>query len=428
MEAARAKADLVPKESNIPVIACESCPREGGEWRSCNPGSAERYWIPSFAGTTPGDPTGTRSGIRRARPLLGTFVEIAVAGATIPVMEAAVEAAFAAVATVHRLMSFHEAESDVSRLNRDACLGAAPVHEWTYLVLETALDLHWRSNGMFDVAVAPALQKLGLLPCTPAPASPSPSPSPRVRGPSTAAQERRGEATSPPAQLRRTMIPSPLVGEGWGGGSGSCGNAVPPPPTPTPDPSPQGGEEFAARARDLIQLLPRNHVRFAHRGVTIDLGGIAKGFAVDRAIEALRRRGVTDGLVNAGGDLAAFGPRCRPVDIRDPRSPGRSICRVKLNNAALASSAGRFDPSRSDLPSCAAVIDPLTRRPNDAISAATVCASRCVVADALTKVVMTVGEGAAALLEHYGASALFMTAQGCVHMTTDWKNEVRFAA
>jgi hypothetical protein len=41
---------------------------------------------------------------------------------------------------------------------------------------------------------------------------------------------------------------------------------------------------------------------------------------------------------------------------------------------------------------------------------------------------MNVGEGAAALLEHYGASALFVSAQGRVHMTTDWKNEVRFAA
>src|ERR1700730_4713413 len=117
---------------------------------------------------------------RRARPLLGTFVEIAVAGATIPAMQAAVEAAFAAVATVHRLMSFHEATSDVSRLNRDAWSGAIPVHEWTYQVLDTALDLNRRSDGMFDVAVAPALQKLGLLPGTPALGFSAPSP--RLRG------------------------------------------------------------------------------------------------------------------------------------------------------------------------------------------------------------------------------------------------------
>jgi hypothetical protein len=58
--------------------------------------------------------------MRCARPLLGTFVEIAVAGASTAEMEAAVEAAFAAVATVHRLMSFHDEASDIGRLNRSA--------------------------------------------------------------------------------------------------------------------------------------------------------------------------------------------------------------------------------------------------------------------------------------------------------------------
>src|SRR5262249_42511581 len=93
--------------------------------------------------------------IRRARPLLGTFVEIAVAGTAIVAMEAAVETAFSAAGTVHRLMSFHEAGSDVSRLNRDAASGAVRVHGWTYAVLETACDLHRRSAGMFDISVAP---------------------------------------------------------------------------------------------------------------------------------------------------------------------------------------------------------------------------------------------------------------------------------
>src|SRR6266481_10232380 len=116
--------------------------------------------------------------IRRARPLLGTFVEIAVAGQTFDAAEAAVEAAFSAVATVHRLMSFHEADSDVSRLNRGAASGAVRVHDWTYEVLEIACDLHGRSGGMFDVSVASALQRLGLLPGVPALAAPSP----RLRG------------------------------------------------------------------------------------------------------------------------------------------------------------------------------------------------------------------------------------------------------
>jgi thiamine biosynthesis lipoprotein len=325
--------------------------------------------------------------IRRARPLLGTFVEIAAEGASISAMEAAVEAAFVAVDAVHRLMSFHEATSDVSRLNREAWSHAVPVHDWTYRVLKIALDLNRRSAGVFDVAVAPALQKLGLLP--PVPALPSLSvrlPSGRLRPSAMDYGGSRGGGTFPQARTR--------------------GEAPP----------------------HSIRLLPNDHVRFAHRGVRIDLGGIAKGFAVDRAIEALRRHGVTGGLVNAGGDLAAFGPRQQPVDIRDPFHPDRPMCGVALRNAALASSAGRFDPSRSDLPASSAVVDPLTGSPLHAVRGATVCAPSCVIADALTKVTMNLGEDAAALLEQYGASALFVSAQGHVHVTTEWKDEVRFAA
>jgi thiamine biosynthesis lipoprotein len=63
------------------------------------------------------------------------------------------------------------------------------------------------------------------------------------------------------------------------------------------------------------------------------LGGIAKGFAVDRAIDELRRNGCHGGLVNAGGDLAAYGDRER--DIRCRRRDGRTAD-IKLRNAALA--------------------------------------------------------------------------------------------
>jgi len=295
--------------------------------------------------------------IRRARPLLGTFVEIAVAGQTFDAAEAAVEAAFSAVATVHRLMSFHEADSDVSRLNRGAASGPVRVHDWTCQVLEAARDLRRRSEGMFDISVAPALQRLGLLPGA-----------------------------------------SPSQGETPGG------------------------------VHDRIQLLPGNRVRFADPSVKIDHGGIAKGFAVDRAVEVLLGRGIAEGLVNAGGDLRVFGPRSHAVDIRDPRQPDRPLYRVALCNAALASSAGRFDPVRSHSALFSGVIDPAIAMPVRAISGATVCGPGCMVADALTKVVMNAGEGAAAILEHYGADALFVSARGQVHITADWKNEVRLAA
>src|SRR5215471_18848050 len=96
-----------------------------------------------------------RDNIRRARPLLGTFVEIQASGNGAAHTERAVEASFAAIDRVHRLMSFHAADSDVGRLNREAALCPVDVDPWTITVLQTALELHRRSGGRFYIAIAP---------------------------------------------------------------------------------------------------------------------------------------------------------------------------------------------------------------------------------------------------------------------------------
>lgn len=296
--------------------------------------------------------------VRRARPLLGTFVEIEAAGAADAGLDAAVEAAFGAVADVHRLMSFHEPDSDVSRLNREARFRPVVVHDWTYQVIETALALHRDSGGVFDIAVAPALQRMGLLP--------------QLDGDAVVA------AVSPPS--------------------------------------------------DAIELLPSNAIRFRSRDVRIDLGGIAKGFAVDRARDALCRFDVASGIVNAGGDLAVIGSAPQTVHLRDPSDPRRLICSIALANEALASTARRFDPSRSAETADTAVVNPATGRPADALAGASVRASSCMIADALTKIVMIVGADAGELLAHYGAGALLISPDGDIQITSNLSNSINRAA
>lgn len=296
---------------------------------------------------------------RRARPLLGTFVDIAAAGASRRDIDAAIDAAFRAVAEAHRLMSFHEAGSDVGRLNRHASAHAVAVHPWTCRVLEAALELHHRSAGAFDIAVAPVMQALRLLPRAP------------------------DDLPSAPA---------------------------------------------AARGSDAIELLPENRVRFHHPGTRIDLGGIAKGFAVDRAVDVLRDHGMPRGLVNAGGDLAAFGAGADFVHIRDPRDPLRVVCGIEVKDEALASTGRGFDPVSGAQAGGPAIIDPRNGHPARAIAGATVRAPSCMVADALTKVVVVAGEAALALLDRYRASAMFVSAGGDIHLTSDWQQAVRLAA
>jgi thiamine biosynthesis lipoprotein len=297
--------------------------------------------------------------VRRARPLLGTFVEIASAGAARGETACAIEAAFDAVANVHQLMSFHDPDSDVSRLNREASVRDVAVHPWTHRVLETAIKLQRESNGTFDIAVAPVLQKLGRLP------------------------RHAGE----------TELAA-----------------------------------VATRNFEAIELRHDCRVRFRDRSVRIDLGGIAKGFAVDRAIDVLRARGQWHGVVNAGGDLAAFGPRQQAIHIRDPREPRRSLCQVAITDTALASSGRSFDPFEAAHVSSAPVVDPVTQAPTTDIVGATVRAPSCMIADALTKIVMISGGAAGELLAQYQAGALLVLESGDVRITPGWHDGIGAAA
>jgi len=83
-----------------------------------------------------------------------------------------------------------------------------------------------------------------------------------------------------------------------------------------------------------IELLDSGQV-CTHAPVKVDLGGVAKGYAVDRAVEAMRAGGCHAGLVNAGGDLAVFGASSRTMFCR---SESGSVVAVELTEAALASS------------------------------------------------------------------------------------------
>jgi thiamine biosynthesis lipoprotein len=104
------------------------------------------------------------------------------------------------------------------------------------------------------------------------------------------------------------------------------------------------------------------------------------------------------------------------------------LCSLTINDAALASSGRGFDPLRSGKISESAIIDPRTGRAADAIAGATVRAPSCMIADALTKIVMIAGKDAAELLQYYHASALVVLESGDVRVTSDWQNVIRPAA
>jgi thiamine biosynthesis lipoprotein len=270
--------------------------------------------------------------------MLGTLVEISVAAADEASAERAVELAFAEIETVHGLMSFHEPQSDVSRLNREAVHTPLTVDARTWEVLAAAHDIASRTDGLFDVTVAPVLVEWEHLPGVP------------------------GGATA----------------------------------------------DVSASWRD-IEMLDGCRVRFL-RPLVIDLGGIAKGYAVDRAIAAIHASEVQTARVNAGGDLRLFGAAPEPLHIRHPLQPSALIEAGSLHNEAAATSAGTHGER-------APHVHPGTRRPCDALASVTVRAPTCIVADALTKVALCDPPGAPVRLARFGASALAVDRAGTVRST-----------
>jgi len=121
--------------------------------------------------------------------------------------------------------------------------------------------------------------------------------------------------------------------------------------------------------------------------ICLDLGGIAKGFAVDKAVESLIASGVQSGCVNAGGDLRVFGDAPRSVQIRNPNKPNQLIDIGSLQNGAIATSGLYFAHRDQHL---SHFINPLAQDDSEVhvnfSGSYSILANECVYADALTKV------------------------------------------
>jgi thiamine biosynthesis lipoprotein len=133
-----------------------------------------------------------------------------------------------------------------------------------------------------------------------------------------------------------------------------------------------------------IEILDDTHVA-CHRPILIDLGGIAKGYAVDRAVEVLMAAGVDHAIVNAGGDLRVLGHQPEWIQLRE--ADGSLGDGIEIANAALASSANVLGRRTRE----GAVATPHIGRNGSSVMAThavTVVATRCVIADAMTKIAL----------------------------------------
>ena len=274
---------------------------------------------------------------------MGTWVIVAVKGPTPEISNRAIDAAFEAVVKVQTLMSAHDETSDVGRLAKQPAFEPMRVDPWTHEVLSLGEKISWWSGGVFDVTIGGKLAQKGFLSQT---------------------------------ELK------PLSGQ-------------------TP------GDGFFTRARYTdIDLLHDSRVML-RRPCRVDLGGIAKGFAVDRALEAaLKIEGVSDVVINAGGDLRVKTRKPQEIWLRDPFQADRFWPGGISKEGAFASSGGREAVRESHEGKATPLAAPGAGRFEKVLPGVTVAAGECALADALTKVVLLAPAATAQkTLDHFGAQA-----------------------
>ena len=171
--------------------------------------------------------------------------------------------------------------------------------------------------------------------------------------------------------------------------------------------------------RDVIVDAKKRTVRLRRAGMRLGLGGIAKGYAVDRCAEVLRRHGLRDFMVQAGGDLFVAGQKGSAhwmVGVRDPRAPKGIIAKMAIQDHAF-STAGDYERAfLLDGKRYHHIIDPKTGYPATASRGVTIFAPTAFLADALDDAVFILGpERGMALVDSY---------PGCSAMIVDASNKV----
>lgn len=189
------------------------------------------------------------------------------------------------------------------------------------------------------------------------------------------------------------------------------------------------GADAASIAAGLEALLPRvgfdklirgpATLRFALAEMEIDLGGLVKEYAADRAAAACRGLGATSGLVNLGGDIAIVGPRpdgaVWPIALADPFGTGATAGTCEIGEGGLATSGDAERWITVEGRRYGHILDARTGWPVEGLSSVTVRADTALLAGTLSTLAMLRGR----------AGADWLAACGCAHLAIGTDGTVR---
>jgi thiamine biosynthesis lipoprotein len=270
--------------------------------------------------------------------VMGTFARVVAVAKDPATGDRCVEAGLAAIRKVDELMSDYKDDSEISLVNKEAAQQAVQVSESTYEVLKKSIEFSQLTDGAFDITVGPLVDIFHKT------------------------QKKHVAPTQEQIDQAKAKV---------------------------------GFEK-------LILDDENRTVRFAVDGMRIDLGGIAKGYAVDKAIEAARRCGAVGVMVDIGGDVRCFGkpPEGRDewrIGLQDPNSAieGMSgsglVLTLTVTNAAVATSGDYQQFAMIDGKRYSHIMNRKTGTSVDGLSSVTIISENATDADALATSVSVMG-------------------------------------
>jgi thiamine biosynthesis lipoprotein len=169
------------------------------------------------------------------------------------------------------------------------------------------------------------------------------------------------------------------------------------------------------------------------KGMRIDLGGIVKGYAADRAVDTLKRAGISSGLVAVAGDIKAFGlkPDKKPwkIGIKDPRAEGENdiIAVLDLKDMAISTSGDYERYFILDGERYHHLLSPKTGFPVHTCQSVSIIAQEGVLADAFATGVFILGpEKGMKIIEQMGFDGIIIDNEGHVHVTPNIREKIEF--
>jgi len=290
--------------------------------------------------------------IRRVKLLMGTKVEIVAQGRNQASLEKAVNLGFQEVERLEAKLSRFRDDSMVSKINQNAGLGPVQVDPEVFMLLEKSAAICQETEGAFDITILPVLSLWKF-----------------------------DEKNAKPPSEEEVRQKLSLV---------DCAKIV-------------------LKKDQYLVFLPEP-------GMGIDLGGIAKGYAVDKAAEALKQNGAAAGIVSAGGDMRVFGGKGKglAVGIQDPRQRGRVLAKIYLKDGALSTSGDyeRFFVFQGVR--YAHILDPKSGYPARGEQSVSVLGEDGLSTDAWATALFVLGseEGLRMIKSRPGMEALFIDASG----------------